>query len=223
MAFAMNHKRVLAGVLAASTLLGLATSPVTFAAETSDSQPATPTADLSADTTVNPGVGTGELQNSSTTGTAKVAVKAGDRTLDQVAQSFDFGSTTIADLLTSDVKGTSGIPAGTFKVTDNSGNPSGWHLDAAMTSFKTDGEKPVTLKGASLSIKLGDDAKDTPLTVADDATSGTTAATIYTSTQRGAWDNKSVGTATLTLPKSDTVATGTYNATITYTLATTVK
>lgn len=224
MAFAMNHKRVLAGVLAASTLLGLATSPVTFAAEmTSGSKPATSTDDLSTNTTVNPGASsTGELQNSSTTGTATVAVEGGDRTLDKVAQSFDFGSTTIAALLASDVTGTSGIPAGTFQVTDNSGNPSGWNLNASMTSFKTTGEKPVMLNGAGLSIKLGDDATDTPLTVSDNATSGTTGATIYTSKQRGAWDNKSVGTATLTLPKSDTVATGTYTANITYTLATVV-
>jgi hypothetical protein len=205
MSFAMNHKSVLASVLVAGTLLGLASAPVAFA------DGATPVT-TAATTPVTPGTTgitnpeAGKTGDSTASGTAAVEVMAGTRTLDQVVTNLDFGKASMNDLATAAVTGTAKIPAEAFKVTDNSGYKNGWSLTVKVSSFKNQAT------GAA-----ADDKFDGHLTIkgveltADD----TNASEIFASTDRSTWKSPETE-AKITVPTTANV--GQYSANMTYTL-----
>lgn len=134
MTFAISRNQVLAAVLVAGSVLGLASTSAVHA----------------------------DTQTSH--GTASVDVVAGDRTLDTVAgkeANLNFDPVSINDLVKGSVTRTANLPAGAFGVTDNSGNANGWQLSAAVTNFKagTTGkfDGGLTLNGVKLTA--ADDQK----------------------------------------------------------------
>ena len=127
MTFAISRNQVLAAVLVAGSVLGLASTSAVHA----------------------------DTQTSH--GTASVDVVPGDRTLDTVAgkeTNLNFDPVSINDLVKGAVTRTASLPAGAFGVTDNSGHVNGWQLSAAVANFKVGATNKfdggLTLNGVKL-------------------------------------------------------------------------